>query len=200
MSQALTIVQPATLLPVTVEALKVHIRLLGDDGTFDLLLSNLIGAATSVFERQTNRVVMQRQLALHLDRFPSCTSGDGNGGLIYLPAAPVTAVNSLKYLDPASQWIIMDAADYHADTAHVPARVASTSAWPSTRTLLGAVMVTFTSGYAAQADVPADIAAAIKMLAAHYFENPEAASAIDLKTVPMAVQTIMDSYFVPRVA
>lgn len=55
----------------------------------------------------------------------------------------------------------------------------------------GRISVTFTAGYGAAADVPADIKAAICMLVAHWYEMRAAASDKTMRPVPYAVDALL---------
>ena len=183
---------------VTTAEQKVHMRLLGDDGSHDALIAGCVAAATSLFERLTSRALVERTLQLGLDRFPSaCTERDT---AIYLPKPPAITVTELQYLDEAATWQTLEAAAYTADVAHQPARLVPVDAWPATTRQPGAVKVQYAAGYGAAAAVPADIRAAIKMLAAHFYEHPEASTQLTLSQVPMAVGTIIEQYRMPEVA
>lgn len=194
MTQAITTITPPLVTPVNVAELKTHLRLIGDDGSHDLMLGNLIAAATQVFERQTNTAIITRTLKVSLDGFPDTPDA------IYLPMPPSIAVTKVEYLDDTGTMQTLDPSLYHTDTDHQPARVtpAHDEAWPTTRKLLGAVTVTYTAGHGEPDDVPQDITAAILMLASTYYEQPGAYTTLDLNAVPMAVETIIANRRMPR--
>jgi uncharacterized phiE125 gp8 family phage protein len=57
------------------------------------------------------------------------------------------------------------------------------------------VEINFTAGYGALASaVPERLKLAIKILTAHYFENREALSTLDLKEVPLSVATLIADF------
>ncbi len=203
MSRSVTTVTAPAESPVSVAELKLHMRLSGDDGSHDVFIANLIATATTMFERETGCALVRRTLALHLDQFPAATK-DNPSAAIYLPKPPALQVNSVKYLDTDSVQQTLDPSVYQADVDHVPARVAlkPDQNWPETKRMLGAVSIEFVAGYGdpdegKAEDVPQDAKAAIKMLAAHLYDNPKAASELKLEAVPMAVSTIIDQYKMP---
>lgn len=189
MTSSVTIITPPAEEPVNVDEMKGHLRLRGDDGSHDFLICNLIAAATQMIERDINRSLITRTLRLHLDQFPR---------VIYLPKPPTISITAVNYLDTASQPQALDPADYHLDAAHTPARMEPATAWPDTKRLMGSVWIDYQAGYGTPSQVPPDLCAAIKMLAAHLYENPEATTTLKLEAVPMAVKTITDSYRMPE--
>jgi len=69
--------------------------------------------------------------------------------------------------------------------------------WPAIRSgLYDAVKVEFTAGYGAASDVPEDLKHAVLFMIAHLYEmrEPVVAGNIDIKTVPFAVDALMDMY------
>ena len=127
MASAITIISPPSAHPVNVAELKDHIRLLGDDGSQDYLLNQLIGGATAMFERETSRALVQRTLRYHLDRFPH--------GVVYLPKPPAIEVLNIKYIDQAGSQQTLDPDRYIADVAHVPARIQAVGHWPAVKAM-----------------------------------------------------------------
>lgn len=207
MTQAVKTIAAPTSLPVTVNEQRAHMRILDDDGGHDEVIRRAIAAATTVFESKTGRVIYPRTLRLLLDKFPC------HGGKIYLPKPPAIQVISVNYLDTDSQQQTLDAEAYQVDVDHVPARVApaADTSWPDTRSgLMGAVWIDFQAGYGTLVEgegenpdtvmpaTPDDVKAAIQMLAAHFYENPEATTNLQLVAVPMGAAAIIENYTMPN--
>lgn len=193
MSRSVVVIAPPASLPVALEELKTQLRLEGDDGSQDHLLTNCLGSAVALFERETQTALVSRSLRLCLDAFPA------DGAPVHLAVPPTLAVTAVKHLDPDRVEQTLDPADYTADVNHHPGRVAPLDgAWPAAASMLGAVSIDFDAGFASAAAVPADAKNAVRMLAAHYYENAEATTTLQLRDVPLAVRTVLDLYRMPR--
>ncbi|MEM8783072.1 MAG: head-tail connector protein [Planctomycetota bacterium] len=191
MSESLLTILPPDAMPTTVDRVKEQMRITGDDDSQDGMIERLIGAAVGMVERDTRRVLVTRTMRLALDDFPRKPPG-----VVHLPAVPVASIVSVKYLH-AETGIqqTLSAASYRLDAAHEPGRLepAHGETWPAVRKMLGSVTVDFVAGAAAD-ELPEDLVHAIIMIAAHLYENAEATTTLDLKAVPMAVETILARY------
>lgn len=158
--------------PVSVAEFETHSRT--DSGEDDSYLSALIAAARDLCERTTGRAFINQTWALKLDYFrdPWTLSS----AAIHLPRPPLSSVTSITYVDTEGVTQTLDASYYDVDTASDPGRVllGYNDTWPSTRTIPQAVTITYVAGYgAASASVPDIYRQAIKLLAAHWYENRE---------------------------
>lgn len=67
--------------------------------------------------------------------------------------------------------------------------------WPPTRTdKINAVEATYVAGYGDAEDVPQSLKSAMLLVLAHIYENREAITALDLKTVPMAADSLLGQF------
>jgi uncharacterized phiE125 gp8 family phage protein len=101
------------------------------------------------------------------------------GGGVFLRMAPVSAVNSIQYLDPEGVLQTLDPSKYIVDLASEPARIypAYGLAWPITRWQNNAIQIGFTAGYSADASlVPRRAKQAIRLLGSAWYWNREASS------------------------
>lgn len=197
MSYAVT--TPPTESPVSVEDMKDHLRILGDDGSQNALIQDCIDAAAAWFQEQTRTVLMQQTLTHYLDMFPRRSRlNDGRAILLAMP--PLQSVTSVRYLDTENDAQTLDAELYDIDAATHPGRIRlkPTASWPATVDRANAVEIEAIHGYASATDVPHTLRAAVKMLASLYYENAEAAGEKALTAVPMAVQTIVEQHAMPR--
>ncbi|KKK75959.1 hypothetical protein LCGC14_2868480, partial [marine sediment metagenome] len=88
----------------------------------------------------------------------------------------------------------LDASVYDVDTTSTPGRItlAYNQSWPSIRGEHHAVEIIFVTGYGdAATDVPDRIIAAIKLMAAHLYENREATSGFNVNELPLAVESLL---------
>ena len=141
----LKLVTAPTVEPVTLSEVKAQ-AVIGHD-LDDALLSVMISAAREHGESLTGRSWAPKTLEVVIDRFPA--SG------IDLPASPVTAVTSIKYLDADGVEQTMPDTDYYVDTDSLVGRVVPKDAWPETADRLNAVRVRYTAGFAAGSIPPA---------------------------------------------
>ncbi len=159
--------------PVTLEEVKEHLRIDGDDD--DSLLGNLIRAASERFDGRDGalgRCLISQSWKLVLDAFPQW---------ITIPLPPCQVVEAITYVDAFGdlQTLASDAYQVSGigsiDGATV--RPAYQMDWPKIRQGPDAVTVHFTAGYGDSAsDVPEPVRTAIKMRVAHLYENRESIS------------------------
>lgn len=186
----ISLTSPPAQEPVTLAELKLHARVdITDD---DDLLTSLIQVAREWVEAHTVRRLITRTETLLLDGFPSCDR-------ISIPVAPLQAVGTITYLDDAGASATLDSSTYVADISGPIGVVAlkSGQTWPSltsSKRPINAVRVPFTSGYANAEAVPASLKLAVKLLAAHYYENREATTPIDVKNLPMGIIALLRPY------
>lgn len=139
-----------------------------DDTDQDLLIRDLIRAATQRAETITNRQLMTATLRLRFDRFqvsaaPELMTRDGKA--LELPAPPLVSITSIQYVDTDGVTQTWAASNYTVATDHEPGRVTRVynQNWPTTRSIADAVTVTYVAGYASALLVPEIAKAAIRI-------------------------------------
>ncbi|MBB4859462.1 putative phiE125 gp8 family phage protein [Novosphingobium chloroacetimidivorans] len=144
----------------------------------DTLIDRLIDTAIAVIEGPTGAGIplLLSRWQLTLDHLPRC---------IDLDLCPVASVDKITV-----DGVTLDPTTYVVDIDSTPARIVLCHHTTSCLKL-GSVKVEFTAGYET---IPADLVHAILMLVAHFYEHREAASAVDLKDVPFAVNAILARY------
>lgn len=182
---ALTLVTAPSTEPVTVDEVKEHLRLDGDDD--DAYLLTCIKAARQWFEGQTKRGVITQIWDYSIDWDWPLKNGQHR---IDLPLNPVASITSITYVNEAASSPLptLTTADYDAVTrTHgsyiVPAYNVS---WPSVRSMPGAITVRFVAG---ESSANETVKMAIMMLAGHYYEVRETAVA-----TPQAVEALISPY------
>lgn len=158
----------AGALPVA--ALRDHLRLgsgfdLADGGAEDLALAGFLRAAIAAIEARTGKVLLLRQFRMQLDDWR-----DRLGQV--LPLAPVQSVESVAIEDGAGQVTQLPAESWRLmPDSQRPMLLPAGVILPHVPRA-GSVSVTFTAGFGAAWDqVPADLAQAVIMLAARYYED-----------------------------
>lgn len=156
---------PLAALPVA--EFKDHLRLgsgFTDDGLQDGVLVAALRAALAAIEARTGKILIQRDFSWTVYRWRSTSDA-------VLPVGPVSAVTSLTLIDrlgaetPVSQssWVLV--ADLHR-----PRLVALGLALPMIATG-GSARMNFVAGYGPNwSDIPDDLAQAVLMLAAHFYD------------------------------
>lgn len=138
--------------PVSLAEARVWLRVDSDDTSQDAVITMLIESMRRYAENLTFRAFVQRTLQLVLPGWSSP---------LVLPYPPLRSVSSVTYvdLDGATQTLATNqyvVHDYREPALIVPGWNVS---WPSHRTLLDAIRVTYVAGYA-ESGSPSDAAAA----------------------------------------
>ena len=164
--------------PVTLADLKLDLGITWADQ--DARLTALIAAAREACEHELGRALVTQDWELALDAFPEA---------IRLPYPPCQQVLSVKYLDPDGALQTLSAPSYQLDSHSEPAWLvpAYGFAWPTTRAEPNAVRVQFRAGFGDDGSfVPENLKLWIRLQAAHFFRNAEAASDLPLIKMPYA--------------
>lgn len=181
-------VDPAEL-PVSLDEAKQYCRIEHDDE--NSLIESLIAAAVDYLDGPSGilgRAIIAQQWLLELDAWPN---------RLALPIEPVSSV-TVRYIDelgavtdvPESQLVLTDVPSARTvlewiDGFQVP--LLSDKRYP--------VKITITSGFAAAANVPEGIKAAIKMMVGHWYDNRETVVlGMSVAELPMAVNALLARY------
>lgn len=156
---------PQAALPLA--AMKDHLRLgtgFADDGFQDGLVEAHLRAAIATVEGRTAKVLIARPFLWVLEDWR-------DGAAQALPVAPVAAVTAVTLVDGAGVPSVVDPARYRlVKDTHRP-KVVSTGLLLPVPGTGGRIEVAFTAGFGLWADVPADLAQAVFLLAAEYYER-----------------------------
>lgn len=175
--------------PVTVAEAKSQLRVdINDD---DTLIAGLITAAREEFENGADKTLFTTTYRLILDAWPQ-------SWIIPLSRPPLVSVASVVYTDDDDNVYTLPSTDYIVDTNAWPGRIALRDGvnWPSvTLRESGAIVITYTAGYASTANIPQRYKQAILLLVGHWYENREAVATSGAvpKSLPMAWESIVDS-------
>jgi uncharacterized phiE125 gp8 family phage protein len=168
----LTLITPPAVEPVTLEEMKDHLRVDHDDE--DVVIQNYITAARQKLEGRNGllgRCLISQKWRMTFDRFTR---------EIELPFPPVQSVDRISYLGLSGDEVVMNPVDYRlsglGDIDGTKIRYRHAYGWPETYEGDSA-FIEFTAGYGdGPADVPEPIRQAIKVYAAHLYENRESTS------------------------
>jgi len=179
---------PTAALPVA--EFKDHLRLgtgFSDDGVQDAVLDGCLRAAIAAAEAKTGKALISRSFLWSLTAWRDLARQ-------VLPMAPVSEITQLSILDRQNVETVIDVAKYHLEKdTHRPSLVASTLVLP-TIPVNGSAEIYFTAGYGtAWADVPADLARGVFLLAAHYYEHRHE-TATDMSQMPFGIASLLERF------
>ena len=183
----------AASLPV--QALKDHLRLgsgFDDDGMQDGLIEGYLRAAMAVIEGRIGKVLLARRFKLSLEDWRQ-------RGEQALPVAPVTALISVTLIDVDAVSTVVSADRYRlVQDTHRPKLIASGVLLPMVPTD-GRAEVVFDAGFgAAWAAIPVDLAQAVLLLAAEFYENRHDLGQ-RVAGLPLVVQVLIERWRTVRV-
>ncbi len=179
---------PATF-PVTAAELRrhvwtVHERESGDDTYFE----ELIESATDQVERDTGRKLVSQVWRGYLDSWPAARVG------IELPFGKVTAVTRFNWLgsDAVDHTLVENTHFACSLTGYWP-KVVPCDSWPSgSLFVVDPIRIEFRAGFGEAKDVPPALRHAIKMLAAHWYQNREIVRVGNIVSpLPMAYKNLI---------
>lgn len=194
----LKVITPPTGEQISLTEARLHLRL-DDDGDSpaahpdDGWLSGVgIPGAREYCEQWLRRALAPQTLELALDAFPTLD--------IVLPMAPITALDSVRYLDANSAWQTLSATLYTFDDYDEPCviRRLETTTWPVTKVVPNAVRVRFDAGYTLPNDspdtapLPYAIRAAMLLVLGALYENRESGG--EVAKMPAGVQALLEPY------
>ncbi|MBU2890795.1 head-tail connector protein [Celeribacter halophilus] len=167
-----------------------HMRLgtgFDDDGVQDGALETFLRAAIAAVEGRTGKVLISRDFLYTLRAWRDL-------GAQVLPVAPVTAINSFVIVDRTGAETTIDAAKYMLEQDMQRPRLVSTGFVLPQIPVAGEARIAFTAGFATRwSDLPADLAQAVFLLAAHYYEHRHE-TAVGEALMPFGVRTLLERY------
>lgn len=185
---------PGAVLPV--EALKAHLRVgsgFSDDGMQDALIAGYLRAALAAVEGRIGKALLSRRFRLTLEYWRTDAAQA-------LPIAPVSAVHSVRLLDRFGGAVVLLADRYRLRLdAHRPHLVAVAGSFPQVP-MDGQAEVEFEAGFGpVWSDVPADLAQAVMLLAAEYYEMRHEGGMREAAGLPHAVVCLLERWRTVRV-
>jgi len=170
---ALTLITPPAVEPLTLEEVKLHLRV--DASDEDNLINIYIRAAREFTEAFLGRALVTQTWKLTIDEFPI--------GEIKIPKPPLQSVSNVKYFDSAGLEQTLATSEYYVDAASEPGWVVpvTNSVWPTPLDAINAVSVEFVAGYSPTADSPSNLAsnvpfnikAGMLLIIGNLYENRE---------------------------
>lgn len=176
----------AAAIPVSISDLKAYLRIDGNEE--NNLLDSLIRSAVDWVENYTRRALITQAWQVELSRFP-------NRDHVKLPWPPLQSVAPIVYTDFDN--VSEEFEDITADLNKNTVVLNYGCTWPAvTLAPVDAVVIEFVCGYGDDAkDVPAAIRNAIKLLAAHLYENREpVVVGLTTSRIPFTIEALLGPY------
>jgi hypothetical protein len=183
----MAVVTPPARLPVTIDEIRVHMRIdLDDTDEVPILMAN-IQSATDQAERWLRRSLITRTFDLWLDRWPTSRrnvwwDGVRDGSIsdlfsaerhVDVPAPPLQSVTSITTFDDSDAGSDFASSKFFVDTATEPGRIVLRDAaeTPAPTRVANGIQIRCVAGYGDNySDVPEPIRQGILRMAAHLYE------------------------------
>ncbi|MEM9715864.1 MAG: hypothetical protein AAF826_05050, partial [Pseudomonadota bacterium] len=150
-----------------------------EDGLQDAVLVSYLRAALGAVEAQIGVTLLARDFVWDVTAFH-------NDDQIKLPLRPVQALTTFGVFDAAGAETIIDVTAFRIETGLRSSRLTGTVPTIPTD---GHAELELTAGFATWSDVPADLAHAVLLLAAWFYENRTGSGGM-----PTAVRTLLAPY------
>lgn len=191
------LITEAAAFPVDLDLAKAH--LLIDHAADDVLIEQILGAATKYAEQFCNRGFVEQEWQALFPAWPTQPCGAPPRD-VYLELSRGNlfdaALVEVEYVDSTGAVQTLDDSVYLIDDASVPGRIrlAPDQSWPELQSRWDAVRVTYTVGWDAD-DVPEPIKQAILLLIAQMYENrtPEVTGTI-VSPIQFSFEALLSTY------
>ncbi|MCI5111873.1 MAG: head-tail connector protein [Marivita sp.] len=179
---------PEAALPVA--RLRDHLRMgsgFVEDGLQDGLLGGFLRAAMAAVEARTGKALLVRDFLCSLHRWRDVTGQA-------IPIAPVRAVTQVTLVDVFGAGAVVDVSRYALLPDGEAPRLVPVGACLPSIPEHGSAEIRFRAGIAeAFGDLPADLAQAVMLLAAHYYEYRDE-TALGQGCMPFGVTSLIARY------
>jgi len=184
---------PTSALPVA--QFKDHLRLgsgFSDDGLQDGLLTGFLRTSLAAIEARTGKALFERDFSWSLTRWRDNYEQA-------LPIAPVSGIVDVVLVDSAGVQTTVDASSYQLRPDMQRPVLAAVHGMLPTLARGGSVRVSMLAGFGPDwSDLPADLAQAVFLLAAHYYEYRHEVQ-YDGGCMPFGVSALIERYRTLRI-
>jgi uncharacterized phiE125 gp8 family phage protein len=181
------IITKPSIEPITLAQAKAHLNIDSDFTDDDAIIDLVIQTAREAVENKTGRKLITTTMGHQRDCFSA---------VMGLPHT-VQSVTEITYVDTDGATQTLANTEYELDVNRAPGRVmlAYGKTYPSTRNKVNAVTIKYVTGFGDNAqDVPSALQHAMLLLIGHYYENREATAPININTIPMSVEFLLNPY------
>lgn len=170
--------------PVTLDEMKLHLRVDTDEENF--LILSLMATAMKHAENYT-------WLTLTSSVYNVFYDSREVEEFIYVNKCPVSAITSVNYRNSEGEYVAMSTDDYEVDTVSQPVRIKITNK-PALGNYLNAWKVVFSCGYGQMEAVPDPIKSAIKLIVGHLYEHREDVTMSSNYTLENGAKFLLEPY------
>ena len=179
---------PTGALPMS--GFKDHLRLgtgFGNESVQDAVLETYLRAAMAAVEARTSKALISRDYSYTLTAWRDL-------GAQVLPVAPVSEITAFVIVDRTGGEAIVAESKYMLEEDMHRPRLVSTGFVLPQVPVGGKARIEFTAGFGpAWSDVPSDLAQAVFLMAAHYYEHRHEGASSE-STMPFGVSTLLERY------
>jgi len=179
---------PLSALPVA--QFKDHLRLgsgFSDDGVQDAVLESYLRASMAAIETRTGKILIERAFSWTLAAWRDARRQP-------LPVAPVSAISDVTLLNLQGQETVVDADKWYLEPDMQRPSLQATGPCLPTLSTGGSVRIGMLAGFGPEwSDLPSDLAQAVMLLAAHFYEYRYDVSRSTL-AMPVSVHALIESY------
>jgi uncharacterized phiE125 gp8 family phage protein len=189
---SLILTTPPAAEPVSLAELKAFLKV---DGTEeDALIGSIAAAARAHLEALTAKAFVTQGWRIRRDAWAM-------HGRLTFPIGPVRSLDAVT-VTRATGEVILPLDQFRLDGDGLPPRLSWTpSLVPAPAVPMAGIAIDITAGYGAADDVPAPLKQAVRMLAAHWFENRALVGAgRDAAVMPRTVEALIAPFLVRRAA
>ncbi len=203
---SVTIVTPPTVEPVTVEEMKLFLRL--DSDTEDSVIAEMIGAARAMAEQYLRRALITQTLKLTLDAFPRDKAREdrwwdgvrevpvslvmGGYGPVPLPMPPLQQVSSIVTYDCSDTASTLATSVYGVDVPGARVYLKDGQSWPGELRDRAAAEITYLAGYGTTAaTIPSPIRLAIKQAVTEFYHSRDCGALPDASMALLAPYRVL---------
>ncbi|WP_439573054.1 head-tail connector protein [Phreatobacter sp.] len=185
-------IEPPAAEPVTPADLKAFLKL--DGAEEDALIASVAMAARAHLEALTQKVFITQRWRITRDSWPA-------SGRIALPIGPVTSLDRVT-VDAGEGPEDLALTGLTLDGLGQPPRLAfRPRSLPVPAVPLGGIAIEVTAGFGGPDDVPAPLVQAVRLLAAHWFENRTLVGiGHEVSVTPRGIEALIAPFQVRRVA
>ena len=184
---------PQAALPVT--QFKAHLRLgtgFADDDVQDPVLESFLRAAIAAIEARTGKILIEREFSWELTNWRSVTAQA-------LPVAPVNTILSFVLRDQMDVEDVIDPALFKLQQDMQRPQIKAVGMSLPAIPVGGVCVLRFLAGYGATWDeLAADLAQAVLLLAAHYYEYRNETT-LGNGCMPFGVTSLIERYRTVRI-
>lgn len=183
---SLTLNSPPASEPLSLDDMKAHLRLTTNDD--DNSVSQLLVAARHALEARAGLAFMTQAWTYRVDRNRVTQMPD-----VLLPISPVKSIDGVQIVLANGQKMSLGS-DHFTTQVGTIGRIKFNIPLPTNTQPLSSIEIEFTAGHDTINLIPAELRHAIRLLAAHFYENRESASEARVFSIPRAIDALIAPY------